>query len=63
MNKELSAKYESMVNQAPQLIKVLPWGADFEVDIFRRPDFTALEILTFANSGAMSPSRVTRMLY
>lgn len=55
MNKELSAKYESMVNQAPQLIKALPWGADFEVDIFRRPDFTALEILTFANSGAMCP--------
>ena len=63
MNKELSAKYENMVNQAPQLIKVLPWGPDFEVDIFRRPDFTALEILTYANSGAMRPSKIICVLY
>ena len=63
MNKELSAKYENMVNQASQLIKVLPWGPDFEVDIFRRPDFTALEILTYANSGAMRPSRAICVLY
>lgn len=63
MNKELSAKYENMVNQAPQLIKVLPWGPDFEVDIFRRPDFTALEILTFANSGTIRPSKIIYMLY
>jgi len=63
VNKEQSAKYERMVNQAPQLIKVLPWGADFEVDIFRRPDFTALEILTFANSGATRYSRIVCVLY
>ncbi|KZV97669.1 hypothetical protein EXIGLDRAFT_730055 [Exidia glandulosa HHB12029] len=48
VNKELSAKYEKLVDRAPELIKVLPWGKDFEVDTFRRPDFTALEILSFA---------------
>ncbi|KAG1772666.1 peptidase family M49-domain-containing protein [Suillus occidentalis] len=32
VNKELSAKYDILVNDAPELIKVLPWGTDFEVD-------------------------------
>ncbi len=51
MNKELSAKYEILVARAPELIKVLPWGKDFEVDVFRKPDFTALEVLSFATGG------------
>ncbi|KAI0798039.1 aflatoxin-detoxifizyme [Abortiporus biennis] len=51
VNKELSLKYETLVNNAPDLIKVLPWGKDFEVDVFRKPDFTALEVLTFATGG------------
>jgi dipeptidyl-peptidase-3 len=71
VNKQLSAKYDVLVNDAPQLIKVciasfdfhwnllninplfkvLPWGKDFEVDVFRKPDFTALEILSFATGG------------
>ncbi|EIN07382.1 aflatoxin-detoxifizyme [Punctularia strigosozonata HHB-11173 SS5] len=51
VDKALSAKYEKLVDQAPELIKDLPWGTDFEVDVFKRPDFTALEILTFATGG------------
>ncbi|KAI1795058.1 aflatoxin-detoxifizyme [Ganoderma leucocontextum] len=51
VDKALSAKYEKLVNDAPELIKVLPWGKDFEVDVFRKPDFTALEVLTFATGG------------
>ncbi len=51
MNKTLSAKYEVLVNQAPELIKVLPWGPDFEVDRFQKPDFTALEVVNFATGG------------
>ncbi|XP_006458134.1 hypothetical protein AGABI2DRAFT_64000 [Agaricus bisporus var. bisporus H97] len=51
VNKELSAKYEILVNKAPELIKVLPWGKNFEVDIFRKPDFTALEVVNFATGG------------
>ncbi|KAF8228175.1 aflatoxin-detoxifizyme [Tricholoma matsutake] len=51
VNKQLSAKYDILVNRAPQLIKVLPWGEDFEVDVFRKPDFTALEIVSFATGG------------
>ncbi|THH30987.1 hypothetical protein EUX98_g3215 [Antrodiella citrinella] len=51
VDKALSAKYETLVNSAPELIKVLPWGKDFEVDVFRKPDFTALDILNFATGG------------
>lgn len=54
VNKELSAKYEALVNQAPVLIKTLPWGREFEVDVFCKPDFTALEVLSFANGGLLS---------
>ncbi|KAF8894608.1 aflatoxin-detoxifizyme [Infundibulicybe gibba] len=51
VNKQLSAKYEKLVDEAPDLIKVLPWGKDFEVDVFRKPDFTALEVVSFATGG------------
>lgn len=51
VDKALSAKYEVLVNGASDLIKVLPWGKDFEVDVFRKPDFTALEIVNFATGG------------
>lgn len=51
VNKQLSAKYEKLVERAPDLIKVLPWGKDFEVDVFRKPDFTALEVVSFATGG------------
>jgi len=51
VNKTLSAKYDVLVASAPELLKVLPWGEDFEVDQFRKPDFTALEIVTFATGG------------
>ena len=47
----MSAKYEKLVNDAPELIKDLPWGPDFEVDFFRKPDFTALQIVSFATGG------------
>ncbi|MBW0514372.1 hypothetical protein O181_054087 [Austropuccinia psidii MF-1] len=51
VNKELSKKFEILVERAEELVKVLPWGKAFEVDVFRKPDFTALEILNFATGG------------
>ncbi|KAF8833939.1 dipeptidyl-peptidase III [Paxillus ammoniavirescens] len=51
VDKALSAKYDKLVNDAPELIKALPWGHVFEVDQFKKPDFTALEILHFATGG------------
>ena len=53
MDKQLSAKYGILVDNAPALIKVLPWGEDFEVDVFHKPDFTALEVVSFATGGKL----------
>ena len=33
------------------MIPKLPWGTDFEKDTFLSPDFTSLEVLSFACSG------------
>ena len=44
MNKALTEKYDKLVAQAPDLIKVLPWGKEFEVDVFRKPDFTGMGV-------------------
>lgn len=63
MDKELSAKYETLVNDAPELIKSLPWGKDFEVDVFRKPDFTALEVVSFATGGLCLLIRVWPPMY
>ncbi|BGP16175.1 hypothetical protein JCM10213_001391 [Rhodosporidiobolus nylandii] len=51
VNKEQSQKFNALVDRAPELIQVLPWGKDFEVPEFKRPDFTSLEILSFATGG------------
>ncbi|KAJ7063296.1 aflatoxin-detoxifizyme [Mycena amicta] len=51
VDKALSAKYEKLVDDAPHFIDGLPWGKDFEVDVFRKPDFTALQVVSFATGG------------
>ena len=51
VNKERTKAFGKLVSAAPQLIPKLPWGQDFEKDKFLSPDFTSLEVLTFAGSG------------
>ncbi|GAA6057587.1 hypothetical protein JCM3770_005398 [Rhodotorula araucariae] len=51
VNKEQSKKFNTLVDGAPQLIEDLPWGKDYEVPEFKRPDFTALEVVSFATAG------------
>jgi len=61
VNKQLSSKYETLVDNASSLIEVLPWGKDYEVDVFRKPDFTALEVVSFATGGV--PFSFSRLVY
>lgn len=51
VNKEQSKKFNTLVSLATDILPTLPWGSSFEVDTFQRPDFTALEILSFATGG------------
>lgn len=51
VDKEISAKFNTLVVQADDLIKKLPWDACYEKAKFLKPDFTSLDIVAFACSG------------
>lgn len=51
VNATQSAKFGRLVDAAPELLKLMPWPAAFEKDVFQRPDFTSLDVLAFASSG------------
>ncbi|KAL0482509.1 dipeptidyl peptidase, partial [Acrasis kona] len=54
VNKETTKKFNALVDNAENFIAMLPWNHHtkaFEKDQFQRPDFTSLEVVTFASSG------------
>lgn len=44
VNKATSAKFNTLVNRAEEMIKKLPWSDDFEKEKFSKPDFTDLDV-------------------
>jgi dipeptidyl-peptidase-3 len=50
-DKDKSKKFNLLVEKSENFISILPWTKDFEKDVFMSPDFTALDIVTFASSG------------
>lgn len=51
VNLERTKAFTKLVDAAPEMIPKLPWSKEFEKDHFLAPDFTSLEVLTFAGSG------------
>lgn len=51
MNQEESVLLNKLVDEAQVTLKYLPWGEQFEVEVFNKPDFTSLDVLAFGSSG------------
>jgi dipeptidyl-peptidase-3 len=51
VNQERTRAFGKLVESASKMIPKLPWSKDFEKDVFLSPDFTSLEVLSFAGSG------------
>jgi len=51
VNKDVSKKFGVLVDNAEKFLAFMPWPKEFEKEVFMRPDFTSLEVLSFGSSG------------
>lgn len=51
VDKEKSAKFKKLVENSEIVIPLLPWPKYMEKDKFLAPDFTTLEVISFATNS------------
>lgn len=51
VDKDKSTVLQQLVLNAEQYVTRLPWGNQYENKHFNQPDFTALDVVSFASSG------------
>merc|ERR1712216_506271 len=51
VNREMTRKFQVLVDGAESFLTHMPWEECFEKDTFTRPDFTSLEVVAFGSSG------------
>lgn len=51
VDKQKSEKFKALVVNSEKIIPQLPWPNHMEKDKFLAPDFTTLEVITFASNG------------
>ena len=61
VNLERTKAFKKLVHAASDMIPKLPWSSDFEKDKFTPPDFTSLEVLSFASSGIPAGINIPNM--